>query len=153
MKGIIKLLCIWCISVFCCTCTTDDVNEIFSGNETWNVVNFYKDADWNNINKGVAIYNSEDAGRIISKFTILFSEDGTFKASIQGMSFSGTWNADGKKHTVSFNFNASSTNQYNSRFIESLKNASYYRGIGGANGYLQLFPDSKDSFIQFRHVN
>ena len=86
---------------------------------------------------------------VIQKFTIVFNNDNTFKASAQNITFEGIWEANGKDRSVSINIEdrRNSTNLSN-KFMDALVNARFYKGD---SNYLRLAPEDKKSFIQLRH--
>lgn len=137
----------------------DDVNEIFVSG-TWSLVNFYTHAKWssNNDKEAQPVYNPSirpsdgDILKVIQKFTITFNDDQTFTATAQNLTFEGKWEADGKNRTISIRItNKPNASSYNRQYIDALSNACFYKGIGGSGGFLQLAPEDKDSFIQFKH--
>lgn len=122
----------------------DNIEDIFSSG-TWYLINFYggglDDA-------GTPEFTPKDDNatlEVIQKFTIVFNNDNTFKASAQNITFEGIWEANGKDRSVSININ--STNLSN-KFMDALVNARFYKGD---SNYLRLAPEDKKSFIQLRH--
>ena len=151
LKNILYIICM--LPLFCCCNNEDDIDEIFVSG-TWNVVNYFTKANWDK-RDGEPVYkqdNKEDSEslKVISTFTLTFSDDGTFKGTMQNNQFEGTWNADGKKRTVYFNIKGSpnTSSRFNREFIETLKEAAYYQGD---SNFLMLGPAEKRSYIQFRH--
>lgn len=137
----------------------DNVDEIFVSGQ-WNLLNFYGQADWNSNNDTSARPEYDPVTRpsdgpileTIQAFTINFKVDGTFIATAQGSSFNGTWSADGKKRTVMINISGNpSGSSLAGKYMNALKSARFYKGVGGNSGYLQLAPDDKATFIQLRH--
>lgn len=148
-----KILCLLCALPFLWGCTEDDIDEIFVS-DTWYVVNYFTKADWNKRN-GEPLYkqnNKDDfeSLKVISTFTLIFNENGTFEGTMQNARFNGTWDADGKERTVhlSIQGNPNLSSRYNKQFIETLKEATYYQGDSNV---LMLGPSDKRSYIQFRH--
>ena len=99
----------------------DNIEDIFSSG-TWYLINFYggglDDA-------GTPEFTPKDDNatlEVIQKFTIVFNNDNTFKASAQNITFEGIWEANGKDR--------------------------FYKGD---SNYLRLAPEDKKSFIQLRH--
>lgn len=139
----------------------DNVDDIFVSGQ-WVLLNYYTQADWSSNNDYSARPEYDPAIRpsdgnilqVIQKFTITFKNDGTFDASAQGSNFSGKWSANGKERTVMITINNTPSNasNYVKRFIDTLKNARFYKGSGGNAGYLQLAPENKLTFIQLRHL-
>lgn len=131
----------------------DDIDEIFVSG-TWNVVNYFTKADWDKRN-GEPVYKQDNKDdweslKVISTFTLTFSDDGTFEGTMQNAQFEGTWSAEGKKRTVHFNIKGSpnTSSRFNKQFIDALKEAVYYQGDSNV---LMLGPAEKRSYIQFRH--
>lgn len=149
-----KLLYIICFLPFLCGCNNeDDINEIFVSG-TWNVVNYFTKADWNRRN-GEPVYRQDTSDgieslRVISSFTLVFNEDGTFKGTMQNATFEGTWSAEGKDRTILLTVkgNPNTSSRFNKEFIETLKEAAFYQGDSKV---LILGPSDKRSYIQFRH--
>ena len=90
----------------------DNIEDIFSSG-TWYLINFYggglDDA-------GTPEFTPKDDNatlEVIQKFTIVFNNDNTFKASAQNITFEGIWEANGKDRSVSINIEdrRNSTNQ------------------------------------------
>lgn len=134
-------------------CTEDDIDEIFISG-TWNVVNYFTKADWDKRN-GEPVYkqdNKDDVEslKVISTFTLIFHENGTFEGTMQNARFDGTWDANGKERTVhmSIQGNPDTASRFNKQFIDALKEATYYQGDSNV---LMLGPSDKRSYIQFRH--
>ena len=133
--------------------TEDDINEIFISG-TWNVVNYFGKANWEKRN-GDPVYKmyekeGEQALRVISTFTLTFSEDGTFAGTMQNASFNGRWTADGKDRSIRLSFNGTpnTSTYFNREFIGYLKDAAFYQGDSNV---LMLAPQEKKSYIQLRH--
>ena len=131
----------------------DSIDEIFVSG-TWNVVNYFTKADWDKRN-GEPVYkqdNKEDweSLKVISTFTLTFSDEGIFKGTMLNANFEGTWDADAKNRTVHFNIKGSpnTSNRFNKEFIAALKEAAYYQGDSNV---LILGPVEKRTYIQFRH--
>lgn len=151
-----NLLYLLCAIPFLWSCNDeDDIDEIFVSG-TWNVVNYFTKADWDK-RKGDPVYKQgpEDisdieALKVISTFTLTFSDDGTFKGTMQNAQFEGTWSAEGKKREIHLNIQGSpnTSNRFNKQFIETLKEVAYYQGDSNV---LMLGPAEKRSYIQFRH--
>lgn len=131
----------------------DDINEIFVSG-TWNVVNYFGKANWDKEN-GEPVYKGDKEGiealKIISNFSITFSEDGTFIGTMQNNStFNGTWQANGKDRRIDLLIQGSpnTSSQFNREFINYLKEAYYYKGDSNV---LLLAPKEKKTYIQLRH--
>lgn len=131
----------------------DDVNEIFVSG-TWYVVNYFTKADWDKRN-GEPVYKpitgeGQDALKVIQLFTLTFSDDGTYKGTMQNANFNGTWSADGKDRSLHLTVKGSpnTSSRFNKELIETLKEAAYYQGDSNV---LMLGPSDKRSYIQFRH--
>ncbi len=131
----------------------DDIDEIFISG-TWNVVNYFGKANWEKRN-GDPVYKmyekeGEQALRIISTFSITFSENGTFTGTMQNANFSGNWQANGKDRTVRLTFNGTpnTSTRFNKEFIGYLKDAVFYQGDSNV---LLLAPEEKKTYIQLRH--
>ncbi|MBQ8521744.1 MAG: DUF4847 family protein [Bacteroides sp.] len=131
----------------------DDVNEIFVSG-TWYVVNYFTKADWDKRN-GEPVYKpitgeGQDALKVIQLFTLTFSDDGTYKGTMQNANFDGTWSADGKDHSLRLTVKGSpnTSSRFNKELIETLKEVAYYQGD---SNYLMLGPSDKRSYIQIRH--
>lgn len=132
----------------------DDIDAIFSG--TWKLNNFYKTTDWKDDRKSSPVYDTrtEEGRKALEqmnqegKFTINFSE-GNFTGIADEKAFSGTWQADGKKNTVSIAITSGGTTSdaIGKKFFEALANARYYTGD---IYYLQLYSEERDSYIQFK---
>jgi len=92
----------------------------------------------------------EQALRVISTFTVTFSENGTFAGTMQNANFGGKWKADGKDRTIRLTFNGTpnTSTYYNKEFIGYLKEAAFYQGDSNV---LLLAPEEKKSYIQLRH--
>ena len=154
------LLALICMLPFITACNNeDDVNAIFCSG-TWTLLNFYETTDWegqtpkNTRTTYNPSINPTDAAKIqeLQKFTILFKQDGSFTAIANSSTLSGTWSADGKNRYITIGYQSQPTGSTMAKpFFETLKNAKYYRGTGGANGFLQLAPEGKNTFIQFKH--
>ena len=116
----------------------DNIEDIFSSG-TWYLINFY----------GGGLDDADATLEVIQKFTIVFNNDNTFKASAQNITFEGIWEANGKDRSVSINIEdrRNSTNLSN-KFMDALVNARFYKGD---SNYLRLAPEDKKSFIQLRH--
>ena len=143
----------------------DNIEDIFSSG-TWYLINFYggglDDAGTPEFTPNFYGGGLDDAGtpeftpkddnatlEVIQKFTIVFNNDNTFKASAQNITFEGIWEANGKDRSVSINIEdrRNSTNLSN-KFMDALVNARFYKGD---SNYLRLAPEDKKSFIQLRH--
>ena len=154
MIRIKNLLSILMLLPFLWSCNDeDDINEIFVSG-TWNVVNYFTKADWDKRN-GEPLYKlntveGQNALKNISQFTLTFSDDGTFKATMNNSTFEGTWQADGKDRTVHFNIKGSpnTSSKHNKEFVETLKEATFYQGDSQV---LLIAPSDKESYIQFKH--
>lgn len=149
-----SLLSILLIIPFLWSCNNeDDINEIFVSG-TWKVVNYFTKADWDKRN-GEPVYklNTQEgiqALNVISKFTITFNEDGTFKATMANSTFDGTWQANGKDRSLFLSIKGSpnTSNRLYKEFVETLKNVAFYQGDSHV---LLLAPTEKESYIQFKH--
>ena len=154
LKNILYILIIGSILPFLGGCNNEDsIDEIFVSG-TWNVVNYFTKADWNKRN-GEPVYKQDNKDdweslKVISTFTLTFSDDGTFEGTMQNTRFEGTWTAEGKNRTVHYNIKGSpnTSSRFNKEFIEPLKEAAYYQGDSNV---LMLGPSDKRSYIQFRH--
>ena len=126
----------------------DNIEDIFSSG-TWYLINFYGgELD----DAGTPEFTPKDDNatlEVIQKFTIVFNNNNTFKASAQTITFEGIWEANGKDRSVSINIEdrRNSTNLSN-KFMDALVNARFYKGD---SNYLRLAPEDKKSFIQLRH--
>ena len=151
MKQVLYLLL---VLPFLWSCNNEDnVDEIFISG-TWNVVNYFGKANWEKKN-GDPVYKmyekeGEQALSVISKFTLTFSENGTFGGTMQNASFGGKWKADGKERTIRLTFNGSpnTSTYFNREFIKYLKEAAFYQGDSNV---LLLGSQEKKSYIQLRH--
>lgn len=149
-----KMLYLLCALLFLGSCNNeDDIQEIFVSG-TWNVVNYFTKADWEKRN-GEPVYKQDnqegwESLKVISTFTLTFSDDGTFKGTMQNLNFEGSWNADAKKRSIHLMINGSpnTSNRFNKEFIETLKEVAFYQGDSNV---LMLGPSDKRSYIQFRH--
>lgn len=149
-----NILYILCALPFLWGCNDeDDVNEIFVSG-TWYVVNYFTKADWDKRN-GEPVYKpitgeGQDALKVIQLFTLTFSDDGTYKGTMQNANFDGTWSADGKDRSLHLTVKGSpnTSSRFNKELIETLKEAAYYQGDSNV---LMLGPSDKRSYIQFRH--
>lgn len=134
----------------------DDINAIFVGH-TWYLGNFYTTNNWKE--DGSPIYfgkNGEEVLNIINnngtgRFYISFQEN-SFTAKGMGNTFSGNWQADGKKNTMTLNITSGSApsgddlaSRISRDFYNSIKNTRFY--LGNVY-YLKLFPEDKKSYIQ-----
>lgn len=129
----------------------DDVFEIFDSG-TWRVNNYYSKCNWNNLaNKpGVPAYTNAQELEIINSYTILFDDDGTFTGKIDGGTFKGKWsaNADDRSFCMTDISADISLSGKNKEFIDKLKYVRYYQGDSRT---MQLAPEDRTSYIQFRH--
>lgn len=149
-----NILYILCALPFLWGCNDeDDVNEIFVSG-TWYVVNYFTKADWDKRN-GEPVYKpitgeGQDALKVIQLFTLTFSDDGTYKGTMQNANFDGTWSADGKDRSLRLTVKGSpnTSSRFNKELIETLKEVAYYQGDSNV---LMLGPSDKRSYIQFRH--
>lgn len=149
-----NILYILCTLPFFWGCNNEDnIDEIFVSGP-WYVVNYFTKADWNKRN-GEPVYKldtseGQEALKVVQLFTLTFSDDGTFKGTMQNANFEGTWNADGKNRSVHFTIkgNPNTSLRLNKELIETLKNAAFYQGDSNV---LMLGPSDKRSYIQFRH--
>lgn len=131
----------------------DDIDEIFISG-TWNVVNYFGKANWEKRN-GEPIYKMDEkegvqALSVISTFTLIFSENGTFTGTMQSANFDGKWQANGKERTIRLTFNGtpSTSTKFNKEFISYLKEAAFYQGDSNV---LLLAPQEKKTYVQLRH--
>lgn len=140
----------------------DDIDAIFV-DTTWYLGNFYSTSDWEDDNNRKPVYTGEkeeemrkilngEQGGDTNRFYITFSE-GTFTAKGLGNTFSGTWQANGKKNTLNMTIlqgqlpnGTGLTDEIIRKFYYGIKEASYYRGNVI---YLKIFPENKKSFMQF----
>ena len=137
-----------------CNCNNeDDIDEIFVSG-TWNVVNYFGKANWEKQN-GEPVYKlnvqeDEQALKVISTFSLTFSENGTFTGTMQNSSFNGKWQANGKDRTIRLSFNGTpnTSTKFNKEFIGYLKDAAFYQGDSNV---LMLAPQEKKTYIQLRH--
>lgn len=149
-----NIICILCTLPFLWGCNEeDDIHEIFASGP-WYVVNYFTKADWNKRN-GEPVYKldtseGQEALKVVQLFTLTFSDDGTFKGTMQNATFEGTWSADGKDRSFHLFIKGSpnTSSRLNKVLIETLKNAAYYQGDSNV---LMLGPSDKRSYIQFRH--
>ncbi|MCD7924850.1 MAG: DUF4847 family protein [Bacteroides sp.] len=162
LKSILYILSMLMILPFLWSCNNeDDVEEIFASG-TWYVVDYFTKANWDKRNgtpKYNAMANNSDktvaaegrrALQTIHNFSLTFKADGNFTGDMQGGSFEGTWQADGKDRTAHFTIkgNPNTSNSYSKEFIETLNNVVFYQGD---NNVLMLGPEDKRSYIQFAH--
>ena len=139
----------------------DDINAIFVG-QTWYLGNFYTISNWKDDNKGNPVYlvNTDEGKQVLNlinnngtgSFYISFQEK-TFTAKGANNTFSGTWQADGKKITLTMDITSGSApagsdlpSRMSRDFYNNIKNAQFYLGN---IYYLKFFPEDKKSYIQF----
>ena len=148
------ILYILCAIPFLWGCTDeDDINEIFASGP-WYVVNYFTKADWNKRN-GEPVYKldtseGQETLKVVQRFTLTFSDDGTFQGTMQSATFEGNWSADGKDRSIHLTGKGAPniSSRLNKELIETLKNVVYYQGDSNV---LMLGPSDKRSYIQFRH--
>lgn len=131
----------------------DDVEEIFASG-TWYILNYYGKANWDK-RDGDPKYKATDAeGRkaleVITKYSLIFKNDGTIVGGMQNGEFTGKWQADGKDRTVHITIDGkpNTSPAHNKEFIDALTNARFYQGD---SNYLMLAPEDKKSYIQLKH--
>lgn len=138
-----------------CGCNQeDDIYEIFDSGE-WTLVNYFSQCDWNNLNNkaGIARYKDPKDLEVINSFKIIFKSDGTLQGKVEIGTFTGKW--EGNPKNREFNIreiktnNINSNNQKSQEFINTLKNVSFYQG---ASDLMQLAPQNKTSYMQFKHL-
>lgn len=149
------VLALVCILPFITGCNNeDDINTIFNSG-TWTLLNFYETTNWDNqTEKNTRVTYSPETSQAqeIKSFTILFKQDGSFTATANSSTLSGTWSANGKKRYVSINYTSQPVGSTMAKlYFEALKNAKFYQGTGGDKGFLQIAPEGKKTFIQFKH--
>ncbi len=130
----------------------DDVNTIFCSG-TWHLLNMYTTSEWNkeNITDSKPVYSPTNGLAELQGFTILFKQDGSFAAGANGVSLSGTWTADGKSRKITISYTGQATGSTLAKvYFEALKNGAYYRGT---DKVLQIAPQEKNTFMQFKHNN
>lgn len=148
------ILYILCAIPFLWGCNDeDDINEIFASGP-WYVVNYFTKADWNKRN-GEPVYKldtseGQETLKVVQRFTLTFSDDGTFQGTMQSATFEGNWSADGKDRSIRLMVKGTPniSSRLNKELIETLKNVVYYQGDSNV---LMLGPSDKRSYIQFRH--
>ena len=148
------ILYILCAIPFLWGCNDeDDINEIFASGP-WYVVNYFIKADWNKRN-GEPVYKldtseGQETLKVVQRFTLTFSDDGTFQGTMQSATFEGNWSADGKDRSIHLTVKGAPniSSRLNKELIETLKNVVYYQGDSNV---LMLGPSDKRSYIQFRH--
>ena len=148
------ILYILCAIPFLWGCNDeDDINEIFASGP-WYVVNYFTKADWNKRN-GEPVYKldtseGQETLKVVQRFTLTFSDDGTFQGTMQSATFEGNWSADGKARSIRLMVKGTPniSSRLNKELIETLKNVVYYQGDSNV---LMLGPSDKRSYIQFRH--
>ena len=148
------ILYILCAIPFLWGCNDeDDINEIFASGP-WYVVNYFTKADWNKRN-GEPVYKldtseGQETLKVVQRFTLTFSDDGTFQGTMQSATFEGNWSADGKDRSIHLTVKGAPniSSRLNKELLETLKNVVYYQGDSNV---LMLGPSDKRSYIQFRH--
>jgi len=165
MKRYINWLLLVCTILTCSTALIscndeDDIDAIFTG-KTWYLGNFYTTNNWKDENSRNPYFSAEEkesAVQIINaegkdRFFIQFANH-TFTAKGLRNTFSGTWDVDGKKNTLTFIITDGSVppqsgvlaDRISRLFYEGVQETSFYIG---STIYLKLFPTAKTTYLQF----
>lgn len=139
----------------------DDIEAIFVG-QKWYLGNFYTTTQWDDFNNNQPYFSASEeleARETINNngrncFYIYFNDDKHFTAQGLDNVFSGTYQANGKTNTLTFNItNGNAPNErgsiperINTLFYQIIQECGFYYG---STIYLKLFPQDRRSFMQF----
>ncbi len=130
----------------------DDIDEIFVSGK-WTVVNYFTTTNWKDTKNSKPQFTTVADVTDLKKLTITFNNNGTFIGSLtNGETVTGTWQADGKHHTVLFPMNDIQTNgMLNAKdveFVTLLKEAKFYQGDASN---LLFGIETKTFYVQLTH--
>lgn len=139
----------------------DDIEAIFVG-QKWYLGNFYTTTQWDDVNNRHPYFSASEEAEAVkainnngrNRFYIFFNDAKHFTAKGLDNVFSGTYQANGKTNTLTFNITSgnapgekdSIAKRINSFFYQRIQECGFYYG---STIYLKLFPQDKRSFMQF----
>lgn len=141
------------ISLLCCSCQSDDINEIFASGQTWHWSGSYDTSNWKDENKFTPTLTQDEVSQINKNqeaYIIQFQNDGTVTGKGDAITIEGNWSANGDDNSFSIKIKSDrSPTGLDQTFFDEISNAKFYRGDSKT---IKLFNLNKDHYIQFYPV-